>query len=253
MAASEEKRSVREIQQALLDRGFDPRGVDNVMGDDTRSAIRAFQHSVGLYVDGVVGKNTLAALFPAAATPPASIYGDLPASWLPKATIRRAILHWTAGGSSPSPDDLKHYHVLWDSTGRAVRGVPTIDKNDASGARTGYAAHTLNCNTGSIGASLCGMRGAVESPFSPGPSPITRGQWDSAIRGLAQMCLRYGIPVTPQTVLTHAEVQDNLGIRQKGKWDIARLPFDTSVVGARAVGDLLRRQVSAEIQRRSTR
>ena len=248
-----QKRSVREIQQALLDRGFNPRGVDNIMGENTRTAIQAFQHSVGLYVDGVAGPLTLAQLFPETEAPAASSPGDLPAAWLPKATIQRVILHWTAGAGSPSSEDLRHYHVLWGSDGQAYRGVPTIDKNDASGIRTGYAAHTLNCNTGSIGGSLCGMRGAVESPFSPGPSPLTRVQWDRMIPGVAQMCLRYGVPVTDRTVLTHAEVQANLGIQQRGKWDIARLPFDLSVVGARAVGDLLRRQVAAEIQRRGAR
>jgi hypothetical protein len=120
-----------------------------------------------------------------------------------------------------------------------VRGKPTIDLNQAP-ARKGYAAHTLNCNSGSIGVSLCGMAGAVESPFSAGKSPITREQWDALAGVLADLCRRYAIPVTPATVLSHAEVQSTLGIKQRGKWDIARLPFDPAVIGARAIGDRFR-------------
>ena len=56
---------------------------------------------------------------------------------------------------------------------------------------------------------------------------------------------QYKITVTPQTVLTHAEVEKTLGVKQKGKWDITRLPYNKNVVGAKAVGDLLRKEVSA--------
>lgn len=243
-------RSVREYQQALIDRGYDlgPSGVDGKAGKMTAAALEAFQRSEGLEPDGKYGPATEAILFPPA-QPTLPFGKDIPASWMPKADLDRVIVHWTAGQNRPSSDDVRHYHVLWASDGQPVRGVPTIDKNDASGVRSGYAAHTLNCNTGSIGVSMCGMMGAVESPFSPGPAPLTQVQWDAMIRGVAQLCIRYGIPVTPQTVLTHAEVQGNLGIRQKGKWDVTRLPFDKTVVGARAVGDLLRRQVAAEISK----
>ncbi|MBU2580388.1 MAG: peptidoglycan-binding protein [Alphaproteobacteria bacterium] len=39
--------SVRAVQNALLELGFDPQGVDGVLGGDTRSAIRDFQESIG--------------------------------------------------------------------------------------------------------------------------------------------------------------------------------------------------------------
>ena len=42
----------RELQQLLLDRGFDPHGVDGIMGPDTIAAIRAYQASVGQVPDG---------------------------------------------------------------------------------------------------------------------------------------------------------------------------------------------------------
>jgi len=39
--------SVRALQTALLELGFDPQGVDGVIGSNTRSAIRDFQSSIG--------------------------------------------------------------------------------------------------------------------------------------------------------------------------------------------------------------
>ena len=124
--------------------------------------------------------------------------------------------------------------------------MPSIDLNDAP-LKKGYAAHTLNLNSDSIGVSLCGMAGAVESPFNAGRAPITQKQWDVLADVLAQLCRRYSIPVTRKTVLSHAEVQPTLGVTQRGKWDIARLPFDPSIKGAVAIGDKLRAAVAAKL------
>jgi hypothetical protein len=66
-----------------------------------------------------------------------------------------------------------------------------------------------------------------------------------AAAGRRRSCRRYDIPVTPKTVLSHAEVQNNLGIKQRGKWDISRLAVDPSMNGAKACGDLLRASVAA--------
>ncbi|WP_330166570.1 peptidoglycan recognition protein family protein [Rhizobium sp. GN54] len=110
-----------------------------------------------------------------------------------------------------------------------------------------YAAHTLNANSGSIGVSLCCMAGASESPFSAGRAPMTRAQWDAMTSVVADLCRRYGIAVTDRTVLSHAEVQPNLGIAQRGKWDFSRLAFDPSVVGAKACGDKMRAEVRAKL------
>ena len=60
-------RSVREIQQALKDKGLDPGGIDGVWGRKTIAAVKQFQTQQGLSVDGMVGSKTKAALFGAAA------------------------------------------------------------------------------------------------------------------------------------------------------------------------------------------
>ena len=54
--------NVLALQQALIAKGFDPGEPDGVWGSQTAAAVRAFQESAGLFVDGVVGANTAAAL-----------------------------------------------------------------------------------------------------------------------------------------------------------------------------------------------
>lgn len=171
----------------------------------------------------------------------------VPLDWMPAAKISRVIFHWTAGQNKASEDDRGHYHILIEGDGKIVRGKPSIALNTEPKAKAGYAAHTLNCNTGSIGVSLCGMAGAVESPFSAGKQPITKAQWDALASVLAQLCKRYSIGVDRKTVLSHAEVQTTLGIPQRGKWDVARLPFDTSIQGAVLIGDQMRAMVKAKL------
>ncbi len=156
--------------------------------------------------------------------------------------MKRVIAHWTGGGGRASALDRKHYHRLVERDGTVVEGDEAIEDNIVT-SDDDYAAHTLRLNTGSIGVALCGMNAAVEHPFDAGPSPITEAQFDAFCRVIADLCLDYAIPVTPQTVLSHAEVEPTLGVKQRGKWDIARLPWRSDVRGARAVGDVMRARV----------
>ncbi|WP_245454971.1 peptidoglycan recognition family protein [Mesorhizobium sp. M9A.F.Ca.ET.002.03.1.2] len=158
--------------------------------------------------------------------------------------MKRVICHWTAGSHSAGDTDKDAYHILVEGNGSLVRGRPSIMLNSGR-VKSGYAAHTLNGNSGSIGVSVCCMAGAEERPFVAGQYPMTRTQWDALIVVVAELCKYYRIKVTPKTVLSHAEVESNLGIEQHGKWDFTHLPFDPTVVGARACGDRLRQQVMA--------
>lgn len=56
------KLSTREIQTILAGAGFDPGEIDGLWGGNTRRAVEKFQRARGLDVDGIVGRNTLAAL-----------------------------------------------------------------------------------------------------------------------------------------------------------------------------------------------
>jgi uncharacterized protein (TIGR02594 family) len=55
--------TVRAIQQALIADGFFPGEVDGIWGRRTIGAVKAFQESMHLEADGIVGPKTSAALF----------------------------------------------------------------------------------------------------------------------------------------------------------------------------------------------
>lgn len=243
-----------EIQRALVARGYfigrsGPKkdGVDGLIGDLTTKALKAFQASQGLAQTGMPNALTQAALaapVPVLTTAQRPGGRIVPADWMPNAKMSRIVVHWTAGAHRASADDRKHYHLLIEGDGDLVRGVPTIDLNGEPNAKKGYAEHTLHCNTGSIGISLCCMMGAMDVPFSRGAAPMTTAQWERLPLALADLCDRYAISVSPQTVLSHAEVQRTLGIRQRGKIDIMWTPGMIKMGDAIAIGNGLRAQVA---------
>ena len=50
------------MQSALTNQGYDTKGADGKFGDNTLSAVKAFQKAKGLTADGYFGKNSLLAL-----------------------------------------------------------------------------------------------------------------------------------------------------------------------------------------------
>lgn len=159
--------------------------------------------------------------------------------------MKRIIMHWTAGTYTPNNVDKKAYHKLIDGDGNVHNGTFPISANQAPLSKGGYAAHTLNCNTDSIGVAVCAMAGAVEAPFKSGSYPITRKQEEALVALVRSLAAQYNIPITNKTILTHAEVQTNLGIAQKNKWDITYLP-SLGKTTAKAVGDHLRKQIAGQ-------
>lgn len=231
------KTTVQSLQRRLMSLGFPlPKfGADGDPGVETIAA-------VGKALDELEELRGVSSPSPKPA-PSSSI---VPAVWMPDAKMERIILHWTAGAHKASEFDRGHYHILIEDDGKLIRGIPSVNLNEAP-AKKGYAAHTLGCNSGSIGVSLCCMGGANEAPFDPGKYSMTRAQWDALTSVVADLCRRYSIPVTDKTVLSHAEVQNNLGIQQRGKWDFTRLAFDPSVKGSKACGDKLRAEAEAKL------
>lgn len=175
----------------------------------------------------------------------------VPSSWMQRCEMKRVIAHWSAGAYTVGALEKQHYHLIIDGNGKLHKGDHDISDN-VNTADDDYAAHTLGTNTGSIGISLACMAGAIENPFRPGRYPMKNVQWDAMIEAIADLVSFYAIPVTPATVLSHAEVEKNLGKPQRGKWDFTRLAFDDSVVGAKACGDKMRREVLSALKKRAT-
>jgi uncharacterized protein (TIGR02594 family) len=92
--------NTREIQQALLEKGFNPGQIDGVRGRMTIRAVKAFQAANNLEVDGIVGPKTAAALFggkpPTKSTTPVSL--DLP--WYAEAWRLIGVDEDTGSGSN---------------------------------------------------------------------------------------------------------------------------------------------------------
>ena len=51
------KSNIKSVQQALTDMGYDPNGVDGIIGGGTARALRKFQHANGLAVTGKLNKD----------------------------------------------------------------------------------------------------------------------------------------------------------------------------------------------------
>lgn len=164
--------------------------------------------------------------------------------------MKRIVWHWTAGAYGVIPLEANAYHFLIGRDGAVSRGVFSPEDNRPPLRRGAYAAHTLNLNSSSIGIALDAMGDATERPFNAGRWPITQPQIDALVQLTADLCNKYRIPVTRQTVLSHAEVQPTLGVRQNQKWDIAWAPGMARPGDPVEIGDRLRKQVQLAIDRR---
>lgn len=166
--------------------------------------------------------------------------------------LSRIITHWAAASYMDTAASLDKYHFLVLHDGTIVAGTHVPEDNEYIGDGH-YAAHTKNCNTGSIGVTMVAMGRAKQFPFFAGPWPITDVQLDSFYDLVASLCIKYGIPVTRETVLSHAEVQPTLKIKQDQKWDISWLPGMSASGDAVKVGDLMRAEISKRVEEKGGR
>lgn len=173
----------------------------------------------------------------------------IPKSWMPPAPMQRIIMHWTAGDYIPDSGEETHYNAILGGDLQWRQGVSISLQHGIAARRAmagvGYAAHTRGLNEKSIGLSMCCAAGAQEKPIGAdwGRYPPTKAMYDEFIRGVNEYALAYNIPVTYDRVFSHAEAQA-LGYPQSGKWDFTRFPW-TNVQGARAIGDMIRRDILA--------
>ena len=160
--------------------------------------------------------------------------------------MKRVIMHWTGGSHTASSSDTNHYHWVVEGSGNVVAGK--FKPEDNLDTQTPYAAHTRRLNTGSIGVAMCSMHRAKERPLEVGAYPITKTQLDSFVEVVADLCIKYNIKVTRKTVLTHAEVQPTLGVKQSSKWDICWLPEMGTTSDPVMTGDIIRSKIIAVIE-----
>lgn len=151
---------------------------------------------------------------------------------------KRIILHWTGGTGKANGVDRKHYHYIVEADGAIVPGVPVMANMMQVGAGAPYAAHTRGMNSYSVGVAFAGMAGAVEGgPY--GKHPLKRSQVIAGCVFVGELCDAWGLPVTPDTVHTHAEAERLHDVKQSGKWDIDVFPWATHL-DRKQTGEMLR-------------
>lgn len=137
--------------------------------------------------------------------------------------MKRIIIHWTVGSNTPNTTDIEHYHYLITSTGEIKTGKynPEDNENVTDGV---YAQHCGGGNTGSIGVAICGMYG-FKNRSNIGKYPLTKKQCEATFKLCADLCKKYNIKITPQTVMTHYEFGlAHPKTSSHGKIDIVFLP-----------------------------
>lgn len=131
-----------------------------------------------------------------------------------------------------------------DGDGAARNGVFPIEANLGRLQRGRYAAHTAGLNTGNIGLAIaCMGDGNWHHPRNARWFPRPH-QVDTMIRTSAVLVVQYGIKVSRQHTLSHAEVETNVGVAQRNKWDFDYDPWGRKDGrNAVAIGDELRQEL----------
>jgi hypothetical protein len=163
--------------------------------------------------------------------------------------MNRITWHHTGGGYKPNATDLRSYHRLIDGDGRVHPGVHPISANapGASMAAGTYAAHTRGLNRGAIGVSVCSMVGGTwENPRSSRAFPRSV-QIDALVQETVALCRQYNIRPVREHVLSHAEVELTLGVKQRNKWDFDYQVLTVTRRNPIAIGDEIRREVVLQL------
>ena len=173
--------------------------------------------------------------------------------------IDHIYLHWTAGHYGQAYDD---YHLNIDMDGTVHRTCRSL---------TEQKAHTWQRNSRSIGIALeCGYRASVAVPLGTrekelfgvtagskrlrpllsaevdyGPEKPTAPQIECLAKITALLCRHLELPITEETVMTHAEaaIVDDYGPCSgdpEMRWDLWFLPDRATGSGIYPGGDIIR-------------
>ena len=151
--------AVADLQSRLQDAGFDPGGIDGIFGSRTEAAVRGYQDSRGIGVDGIVGPRTWGQLNggapvegPPASAPPA--VGDVATVADGPSNARIAGLHPEVRGLAA--EFVNRVESELGITLRVTQGTRTYAEQDAlyaqgrtapgdvvTNARGGYSNHNF--------------------------------------------------------------------------------------------------------------
>lgn len=138
--------------------------------------------------------------------------------------LTKICLHWTAGASYPCNVDLKAYHFLVDKDGKVYQGHFKPEDNIICKPNK-YAMHCGGGNTGCIGLSALGMAG-FNLKDKKTKYPLTKIQVEALCKLIAELCTKYKIEISEETVFTHWEFgQKHPKTRSFGKIDFTYLPY----------------------------
>lgn len=156
--------------------------------------------------------------------------------------MKRIIIHWTAGTNIANLTDKQHYHYIINYDGTVIQGKYKPEDNlNCNDGR--YAQHTGGGNTGSIGVSMAGMYVPNKTPVQQTKYPLTKKQVESCFKLCAELCKKYNIPITKDTVLTHYEFgKAHPNTSSAGKIDIIYLPPYPEQSAAK-IGDFIRGKI----------
>jgi hypothetical protein len=155
-------------------------------------------------------------------------------------TIKRLILHWTAGRYDQIFDD---YHLCIDNAG--LLHMPSN--------LTDLKSHTYKRNTGSLGIALCCGLGASTlkklGAVDYGPMPPTVMQIECMAHVVAILTQQLSIELNEKNVFTHCEaaMEDGYGPGSEDpdiRWDLWYLPDFPSRDGLFLGGEILRRKAA---------
>lgn len=162
--------------------------------------------------------------------------------------LQRICIHWTAGGATANQAELLAYHFIVEASGAVIAGHYRPEANIAPLNGLRYAMHCGDGNSNTIGVAMAG-RGELPRNLAPKalrPHLITRKTAEATYKLVAELCKRYSIPITAETVYTHYEFgQRNPRSRSAGKPDISVLPKEVEPLPIRKeeIGDYIRGKV----------
>ena len=138
--------------------------------------------------------------------------------------MKRIIIHWTGGSYEINQHILDSYHYVVTKDGGIIpcNHRPEDNENCQDG---NYAAHTGGGNTGSIGVAMLGMYYTGKQTPKDTKYPLTKVQVERCFKLCAELCDKYDIKPSPDTVLTHYEFgKKNPNTSSSHKPDIVFLP-----------------------------